>query len=61
MSENTHVCPVCGEYVFEEPGLYDICPICGWEADPVQYEDYNYRGGANSESVNEARTRFFER
>lgn len=30
-------CPVCGEYIIHFE--YDICPICGWELDPVQMDD----------------------
>ena len=49
-------CPVCNEYFFD--GKYDICPVCGWENDPVQYQDPDFEGGANKLSLNEARKRF---
>jgi hypothetical protein len=52
MKEN-FLCPVCGKYTFEEYGDYDICHECGWENDAVQGADFNYRGGANSLSVND--------
>ena len=55
---NKALCPVCGKYVFEELNVYDICPVCGWEDDPVQREDLDYEGGANPESVNQARMRY---
>lgn len=58
ITENT-ICPVCGEHHFEFPDDYDICPICGWENDGVQRDDKDYWGGANSLSVNEAKTVFF--
>lgn len=38
-----------------EVGAYEICEICGWEDDPVQSADPNYVGGANKQSLNEAR------
>ena len=44
-------CPVCGKYTFDEE--YDICPYCGWENDAVQYENPDFAGGANRESLNE--------
>lgn len=46
-------CPVCGEYKFKEK--YDICPVCGWENDPVQLKDKTFAGGANEMSLAEAR------
>lgn len=49
-------CPVCGlEDAFDEPGGYDICKRCGWEDDPVQTANPDLSGGANKESLNEAR------
>ena len=50
-----HLCPVCGQSEFESDGSYDICDICGWEDDPVQIADPKFRGGANGESLKEAR------
>ena len=44
------ICPTCGEYKFK--GLYDICPICGWENNDYQ-KDYPEDGGANEMSLNE--------
>ena len=34
---------------------YEICDVCEWEDDPVQNEDPNYEGGANTLSLNQAR------
>lgn len=48
-------CPVCGKYEFEEIGDYDICEVCGWENDGLQMKNPNLKGGANRESLNEAR------
>lgn len=46
-------CPCCGVFSLAEPptGTYEICEECGWEDDPVQFHDLDYRGGANSESL----------
>ena len=49
----TVLCPVCELYNFTSQGNYDICPICDWENDEVQINNYDYGGGANELSVNE--------
>ena len=51
-------CPCCGYLTFATRGEWDICPVCFWEDDPLQAEDPNYRGGANEESLNEARSNY---
>jgi Cysteine-rich CPCC len=55
-----YACPACGFLTLREPppGSYEICAICGWEDDAVQFEDPNYRGGANQPSLNEWRSQF---
>lgn len=40
------------------PGTYSICPVCGWEDDPVQYDDPDHEGGGNVESLNQVRAAF---
>jgi hypothetical protein len=40
------------------PGTYEICGVCGWEDDPVQFDDPDYAGGANGASLREWRARF---
>ena len=40
------------------PGTYDICDLCGWEDDAVQFAEPDYEGGANGESLREAQHRF---
>ena len=47
-------CPVCGKHLFEESGAYEICPVCGWEDDPVQRREPDLIGGANKLSLYEA-------
>jgi hypothetical protein len=53
-------CPCCGNLTLDEepPGTWLICEVCWWEDDPVQFEDPEYRGGANGPSLNEAREYF---
>jgi hypothetical protein len=54
-------CPCCGFAQLSErpPGTYEICGLCGWEDDPVQFNDPMYRGGANKQSLVEYRLAFF--
>ena len=58
---NLYSCPCCGEYTLHEspPGTFEICSICGWEDDDVQYMDPDYSGGANEVSLNEAKRIYF--
>lgn len=53
-------CPCCGFLTFEErpPGTYDICPVCFWEDDFVQFKDPTSCCGANGVSLEEARENF---
>lgn len=50
-------CPVCGEYIFSETGIYEDCPVCDWTQDSYQ-EKFPDRKGANHMSLNEARGRY---
>jgi hypothetical protein len=58
----TFACPCCGYKTFDhEPnGSYDICGVCFWEDDPIQLEDPDYEGGANSMSLRQAQRNFLE-
>ena len=51
-----YTCPCCGYKTLDEepPGTYDICAICFWEDDPVQFDDPDYEGGANRLSLKTA-------
>ncbi len=55
-----YLCPCCGfnTLEFEPPGSFDICPVCFWEDDNIQFNDPSYWGGANEMSLNEARENF---
>ena len=49
-------CMCCGHLTIQEE--YDICPVCGWEADGVQEADTTFAGGANEPSLEEARLNY---
>jgi hypothetical protein len=50
-------CPCCDFLTLDDPptGTFQLCPICRWEDDNVQYKDPDYEGGANGVSLLEAR------
>ena len=50
-----YVCLVCKSENEGEFPDSNVCGACGWEQDPVQEDDPDYHGGANYESLNEAR------
>lgn len=53
-------CPCCENYTLYEkpPGTYEICDICHWEDDLVQYNDPTYKGGANILCLNDAKKNY---
>lgn len=55
-------CPCCGYLTLGErpPGTFEICPVCAWEADNVQFHDPAYEEGANRVSLNQARANFIQ-
>ena len=57
-----YACPCCGYLTLDEAptGTYDICKVCFWEDDGVQFRDPDYPGGANRVSLNEARESFHQ-
>jgi len=58
--EQCYPCPCCGYLTLCEAvrGSYDLCPVCFWEDDSVQFDDPEYRGGANRVSLREARENY---
>jgi len=57
-----YTCPCCGYKTLEEepPDTFDICEICFWEDDGVQFKDPDYEGGANVISLKEAQKNFIK-
>ncbi|MDR2610017.1 MAG: hypothetical protein LBC58_01010 [Clostridiales Family XIII bacterium] len=58
MDQKNKSCVCCGFPTLPEDSLFEICPICGWQDDPVQNDDPDYAGGANKESLNEYRAQW---
>jgi hypothetical protein len=60
MTNQAYACPCCSYLTLAsaQRDSYDICPVCFWEDDPVQFADPDYWGGANKPSLNEARVNF---
>ena len=48
-------CLCCGSHTIGERGVFEVCPVCGWEDDPVQAGDPDFAGGANKQSLNQAK------
>jgi hypothetical protein len=53
-------CPCCDEPTLSQPppGTYEICVIGGREGDNVRFDDPDYEGGANRESLRQARAAY---
>ena len=51
-------CPCCGCITMFERDAWEICPVCFWEDDPIQYERQDYAGGANPVSLREAQENY---
>jgi hypothetical protein len=60
VSERRYPCPCCGYLTLPEPptGTYEICQVCFWEDDNIQFDDPDYEGGANTVSLRQARENF---
>jgi hypothetical protein len=57
---NNNTCPCCGYKTMDTPpsGSYDICPVCFWEDDLVQFKNPNHTGGANFISLKQGQQNF---
>ncbi len=60
MADRKYQCNCCGFRTLTVSNGYEICPVCFWEDDPVQNEDPQYSGGANSLSLEETRHNYIE-
>lgn len=55
-------CNCCGFYTLDEKpsNTFQICPVCFWEDDGVQFDDPSYEGGANEVSLDLAKKNFIK-
>ncbi|MCR5741860.1 MAG: hypothetical protein K6G38_05335 [Gammaproteobacteria bacterium] len=53
-----HICPICGEYEFENSNSYDGCPICGWIDDGTENRPLDDYSEVNVISIHEAKEEF---
>lgn len=55
-----NTCPCCGYRTLDEipPGTYEICEICFWEDDNIQFQKPHYVCGANGVSLFMAQRNF---
>ena len=62
MTTERFACPCCGykTYTKKPNGDFDICPVCFWEDDPIQFKKPDYEGGANVPSLRQAQRNFME-
>lgn len=53
-------CPCCGYRTLPEgtPGSYDVCSVCYWVDDLVQFDDIEYVGRSNHVSLAMGRENF---
>jgi hypothetical protein len=59
MKETRYQCPCCEYWTLSgDPHRYQICPVCFWEDDPLQFDDPKMDFGANGISLDEARVIF---
>lgn len=53
-------CPCCDYWTLgaAPTGTHNICEVCFWEDDAVQFHNPDYEGGANDVSLHQARRNF---
>lgn len=55
-----YICPCCGFFTLNKQAdnTFQICPVCYWEDDGIQFHEPYYEGGANQVSLNQAKENF---
>ena len=58
-NQGKYKCPCCGYFTLDAfYGEYDICPVCFWEEDSLQFKNPIMDGGANQISLIQARINY---
>ncbi len=52
MNEIKMACPCCGKTSVAD---YEVCDNCNWENDPIQRKHPDLAGGANKQSLKQAK------
>ncbi|WP_279382500.1 CPCC family cysteine-rich protein [Acanthopleuribacter pedis] len=60
MEKTKKTCPCCGCLTLEKDSMFDVCPVCFWEDDPLQSENELYKGGANQVNLKIARINYLK-
>jgi len=51
-------CPCCDYFTLETKAGYDICPVCFWEDDGVEFENLDEESDPNHMTLREGRANF---
>lgn len=60
MMNINYKCPCCGQATLPSEHMFDICSVCGWEDDNIQFKNPDFCGGANFFSLNEYKKFYLE-
>ena len=60
--ERKFKCPCCGYFTYSEKpnNTFQLCEVCFWEDDGIQFNDPLYEDGANKVNLEQARRNFKE-
>ena len=60
--EGKYQCPCCGYFTYSEKltNTFQLCEVCFWEDDGIQFDDPLYEDGANKVCLEQARKNFQE-
>lgn len=53
-------CPCCGQKTLSEERMFEVCKVCGWEDDNIQFANPDMAGGANYFSLNKYRELYLQ-
>ena len=53
-------CPCCDYFTLETRGDFEICPICFWEDDGIDFNDMDEHSGPNHMTLRQGRSNFLK-